>query len=106
MPLDPSAPAWAQELALAYESGADGQFVLYGNVNDRFPLQGRLTSLTRWLDAQLLTGFSTVFLYDPGNGLGMLRGSAQLKQWLASRDQASGKSESWPREPRAAVERV
>lgn len=106
MPLDPSAPAWAQELALAYESGAHGQFVLYGNVNDRFPLQGRLASLTRWLDAQLLTGFGSVFLYDPGNGLGMLRGSAQLKQWLASRDQAAGKSEPWPREPRAAVERV
>lgn len=101
MPLDASAPAWAQELALAYESGAHGQFVLYGNVNDRFPLHGRLSSLTRWLDAQLLTGFSVVFLYDPGNGLSMLRGSAQLKQWLASRE-----SEPWPREPRAAVERV
>lgn len=101
MPLDASAPAWAQELALAYESGAHGQFVLYGNVNDRFPLHGRLSSLTRWLDAQLLTGFSVVFLYDPGNGLNMLRGSAQLKQWLASRE-----SEPWPREPRAAVERV
>lgn len=101
MPLDASAPAWAHELALAYESGAHGQFVLYGNVNDRFPLHGRLTSLTRWLDAQLLTGFGVVFLYDPGNGLSMLRGSAQLKQWLASRE-----SEPWPREPRAAVERV
>ena len=101
MPLDASAPAWAQELALAYESGAHGQFVLYGNVNDRFPLHGRLSSLTRWLDAQLLSGFGVVFLYDPGNGLSMLRGSAQLKQWLASRD-----SEPWPREPRAAVERV
>lgn len=101
MPLDPAAPAWAHELALAYESGAHGQFVLYGNVNDRFPLQGRLTSLTRWIDAQLLTGFGVVFLYDPGNGLSMLRGSPQLKQWLASRE-----SEPWPREPRAAVERV
>jgi hypothetical protein len=101
MPLDASAPDWAHELALAYESGAHGQFVLYGNVNDRFPLHGRLTSLTRWLDAQLLTGFGVVFLYDPGNGLSMLRGSAQLKQWLASRE-----SEPWPREPRAAVERV
>ena len=106
MPLDATTPAWARELALAYESGAHGQFVLYGNVNDRFPLQGRLTSLTRWLDAQLLTGFGVVFLYDPGNGLSMLRGSAQLKQWLASRDRASGESEPWPREPRAAVERV
>ncbi|WP_411833408.1 AAA family ATPase [Pseudoxanthomonas mexicana] len=101
MPLDSNAPAWAHELALAYESGAHGQFVLHGNVNDRLPLDGRLVGLTRWLDAQLLTGFDVVFLYDPGNGLGVLRGSERLRQWLAGRD-----NEPWPREPRAAVERV
>ena len=32
MPLESEAPAFARELALAYESGAHGQFVLYGNV--------------------------------------------------------------------------
>lgn len=101
MPLDSQAPAWAHELALAYESGAHGQFVLYGNVGDRLPLNGRLVGLTRWLDAQLLTGFDVVFLYDPGNGLSVMRGSDRLRQWLASRD-----NEAWPREPRAAVERV
>ena len=101
MPLDPQAPAWAHELALAYESGAHGQFVLYGNVNDRLPLDGRLASLTRWLESQLLTGFDVVFLYDPGNGLSLLRGGEHLKQWLASKE-----AEPWPREPRAAVERV
>ncbi len=101
MPLDPLAPAWAHELALAYESGAHGQFVLYGNVNDRLPLDGRLASLTRWLESQLLTGFDVVFLYDPGNGLSLLRGGEHLKQWLASKE-----AEPWPREPRAAVERV
>ncbi len=101
MPLDSNAPAWAHELALAYESGEHGQFVLHGNVNDRLPLDGRLVGLTRWLDAQLLTGFDVVFLYDPGNGLGVLRGSERLRQWLAGRD-----NEPWPREPRAAVERV
>ncbi|MGX5729443.1 AAA family ATPase [Pseudoxanthomonas beigongshangi] len=101
MPLDSTAPAWAHELALAYESGAHGQFVLYGNVGDRLPLSGRLVSLTRWLESQLLTGFDVVFQYDPGNGLTVLRGSDRLRQWLAGRDDAA-----WPREPRAAVERV
>ncbi len=101
MPLDSNAPAWAHELALAYESGAHGQFVLYGNVGDRLPLSGRLVSLTRWLESQLLTGFDVVFQYDPGNGLTVLRGSDRLRQWLAGRDDAA-----WPREPRAAVERV
>jgi len=101
MPLDSTAPAWAHELALAYESGAHGQFVLYGNVGDRLPLSGRLVSLTRWLESQLLTGFDVVFQYDPGNGLTVLRGSDRLRQWLAGREDAA-----WPREPRAAVERV
>ena len=30
MPAPHGAPAWANELALAYESGAHGQFILYG----------------------------------------------------------------------------
>jgi hypothetical protein len=35
MPLSPEAPAWAAEIALAYESTAQGQFILSGNVHDR-----------------------------------------------------------------------
>jgi hypothetical protein len=101
MPLDPAAPPWAHELALAYESGAHGQFVLYGNVSDRFPLAGRLVGLTRYLDAQLLTGFDLVFLYDPGNGLSVLRGAERLQDWPAMKELGP-----WPRDPRDAVEVV
>lgn len=101
MPLDADAPGWARELALAYESGAHGQFVLYGNVADRFPLAGRLVGLTRYLDAQLLAGFQVVFLYDPGNGLQLLRGAERFAQWPAAE-----KLGPLPREPRAAVELV
>ena len=101
MPMDPGSPAWTRELALAYESGAHGQFVLYGNVGDRFPLAGRLVGLTRYLDAQLLGGFDVVFLYDAGNGLSLLRGNERLAQWPAME-----KIGPWPREPRAAVELV
>jgi hypothetical protein len=101
MPATSSAPAWVHELALSYESGAHGQFVLYGNVTDRFPLEGRLVSLTRYLDAQLLTGFDTLFLYDPGNGLSLVRGSESFQQWPVV-----AQIGSWPRDPRAAVELV
>ncbi len=101
MPLDPAAPPWAHELALAYESGAHGQFVLYGNVSDRFPLAGRLVGLTRYLDAQLLTGFDLVFLYDPGNGLSVLRGAERLQDWPAMKELGP-----WPRDPRDAVDVV
>jgi hypothetical protein len=101
MPLETDAPAWAHELALAYESGAHGQFVLYGNVADRFPLGGRLVGLTRYIDAQLLTGFDLVFTYDPGNGLAVLRGAERFAQWPGAKELGP-----MPRDPRAAVELV
>lgn len=95
------APAWLEELRLAYESGAHGQFVLYGNVADRFALDGRLVSLTRYLDAKLLGTFDIVFLYDPGNGLSLLRGGERFAQWPAAE-----KIHPWPHDPREAVELI
>lgn len=95
------APAWLEELRLAYESGAHGQFVLYGNVADRFPLDGRLVSLTCYLDARLLAAFDVVFLYDPGNGLSLLRGGERFAEWPAA-----AQVQPWPHEPRAAVELI
>jgi hypothetical protein len=95
------APAWLDELRLAYESGAHGQFVLYGNVADRFPLDGRLVSLTRYLEARLLGTFDLVFLYDPGNGLSLLRGGERFAQWPAAEQ-----VRPWPHEPRAAIELI
>jgi len=95
------APAWLEELRLAYESGAYGQFVLYGNVADRFALDGRLVSLTRYLDAKLLGTFDIVFLYDPGNGLSLLRGGERFAQWPAAE-----KIHPWPHDPREAVELI
>ena len=50
----PAAPAWANELALAYESGAHGQFILYGNVHDRVAVGGRLINLAGYLENDLL----------------------------------------------------
>ncbi|MBB1518677.1 AAA family ATPase [Aquipseudomonas guryensis] len=92
---------WLDELRLAYESGAHGQFVLYGNVADRFPLDGRLVSLTRYLDAKLLAAFDIVFLYDPGNGLSLLRGGERFAEWPAA-----AQIQPWPHDPREAVELI
>ncbi len=94
------APAWVAELRLAYESAAHGQFVLYGNVADRFPLDGLLVSLTRYLDAKLLGTFDIVFLYDPGNGLSLLRGGERFAQWPAAAQT------QWPLDPREAVQLI
>lgn len=101
MPLEPHAPSWLHELALAYESGAHGQFVLHGNVGDRFPHEGRLVSLVRYLDAQLLGGFPVLFSYDAGNGLAVVRGAERLREWPGFEQIGP-----LPREPRAALEVV
>jgi hypothetical protein len=101
MPGEAPVPSWVEELRLAYESGAHGQFVLYGNVADRFPLDGRLVSLTRYLDAKLLGNFDLVFVYDPGNGLNLLRGGERFAQWPAAEQ-----VKPWPQEPRAAIELI
>ena len=101
MPLPPDAPSWAHELALGYESGACGQFILHGNVADRFPLEGRRVSLTRVLDSLLLGSFELVFVYDPGNGLAVLRGADRLAQWPPMKE-----SGPLPRDPRQAIELV
>ena len=101
MGLAADAPEWARELALAYESGAHGQFILHGNVADRFPLGGRRVSLIRCIDALLLGGFEVVFTYDPGNGLGILRGAERIAEWPSMKEMPA-----LPRDPRLAVEIV
>jgi hypothetical protein len=101
MPLPASAPPWAAELVLAYESGANGQFVLYGNVYDRLPVDGRLVNLPRFLEEELLSAFSVVFAYDPGNGLRIARGAEKLQQWRGAEGLGT-----LPRDPIAAVEVV
>jgi len=94
-------PPWAAALKLAYESGAHGQFVLHGNVSDRFVLDGRLVGLVEYLDARLLSGFPLVFVFDPGNGLSVLRASEAFQAWPgAAQLSAVG------HEPRAAVELI
>lgn len=101
MPLPASAPPWAAELVSAYESGANGQFVLYGNVYDRMPVEGRLVNLPRFLEEELLSSFSVVFTYDTGNGLRVSRGGEKLAQLRSAEGM-----DKLPREPLAAVELV
>ena len=61
MALPDHAPDWAKSLARGFESGAHGQFILHGNVADRFLLDGRRVGLVRCLDQLLLGSFELVF---------------------------------------------
>ena len=97
-------PAWATEMIALYQSHAASQFILSGNVNDRFllPLGGGKTALgglTDFLGKVLLPRFDVVLSYDLGNGLRVEKGGEAFTQWPAFQQ-----SPELPREPRAAVE--
>jgi hypothetical protein len=97
MPAPQGAPDWAAQLSLAFESGASGQFVLYGNVHDRLAVAGRIVNIERYIQDELLAGFEVVFAYDLGNGLTLERGGDRLAQWSPAAPAAL------PREPLEAV---
>ena len=97
MPAPQSAPEWASELYIAFESGASGQFILYGNVHDRLPVAGRLVAIERYIQDELLAGFDVIFTYDLGNGLNVERGGERLTQWIPAAVR------SLPHEPLGAI---
>lgn len=84
MPPPQGAPGWATELALAYESGAHGQFVLYGNVHDRIAVGQQLVGLPDYLENTLLSSFQIVITYDLGNGLTIERGGELIAKWTGA----------------------
>ena len=96
-------PAWAREMVELYESQAATQFILYGNVHDRFLLpraEGReFGSLTDFLRRVLLPRFEVVLSYDLGNGLRVEKGGEIFTQWPGFKEHPD-----LPKQPRAAVE--
>jgi hypothetical protein len=64
-PAPQSAPAWANELALAYESGASSQFILFGNVHDKVAVGDKLVNLADYLKARCSRA-DVVLSYDLG----------------------------------------
>jgi hypothetical protein len=97
MPAPQSAPDWATHLYTAFESGASGQFILYGNVHDRLAVNGRLVNFERYIQDELLSGFDVVFSYDLGNGLTVERGGERLAQWVPAA------LRSMPQDPPGAI---
>lgn len=100
MPAPQGAPSWASELALAYESGAHGQFILYGNVHDRMAVGARLVNLAGYLENDLLSAFQIVLSYDLGNGLTIERGGELVEKW------GGADLKSLPREPLPAIQYI
>ncbi|HVF17653.1 MAG TPA: hypothetical protein VNA21_12100 [Steroidobacteraceae bacterium] len=77
-------PPWASQLDVSFASGASGQFVVHGNVNDRMASGGQLVNVEHYIRDELLKDFEVVFTYDLGNGLGVTRGGDRLADWVPS----------------------
>lgn len=96
-------PPWAAKLAALYASHSSNQFLLYGNVNDRFVLpvgeQRSLGSLYEFLTRVMMPHFDIILSYDLGNGIRVERGGELLAKWPAMKD-----APELPKEPRRAIE--
>lgn len=96
-------PNWTAEVISAYESGAASQFVLYGNIHDRFFLgggpSGGMGSLRDFFRDILLPKFDVILHYDLGNGIRVERGGEEFAKWPPAAE-----SPTLPKSPRAAVE--
>jgi len=91
MPAEPPPlPDWARDVIARYESGAAGEFILHGNINDRLlvPAEGgaRLARLSDYLMDVLLPGFDVVLAFDPGFGLRVERGRDVFSEWPTARE--------------------
>src|SRR6202171_2699576 len=96
-------PEWATRLGTLYESQASNQFLLYGNVNDRFVLplgEGNIVgSIYDFLRKVMMPRFDVVLSYDLGNGIRIDKGGDVLQKWPGCKE-----SPELPRAPRAAIE--
>ncbi len=57
MAVPAGAPEWAADLYTSFESGAAGQFILYGNVRDRLAVGGGLVNIENYIENELLAEF-------------------------------------------------
>ncbi len=97
-------PSWAAEMAAHYESHAASQFILSGNLNDRFLLplaeaERPLGGVTEFLVRVLMARFDVILSYDLGNGLRVEKGKELFAEWPAMKD-----APELPKQPRAAIE--
>jgi hypothetical protein len=102
-PVRPPRPLWAEEIALGYESGSCSQFILHGNVADRFPVPKGTASesgtLIDYIASALLARFDVVLTYDVGNGVRVAKGGEAFAAWPHWKQ-----DQTLPKQPRQAIE--
>ena len=90
-------PAWAAELARAWNSGAHSLFILHGNIHDLFPVAvapsaAAYAGLGGFLQRRLFPSRAQVMHYDLGAGLTFATAAMQTAffEWLKIYDEVEG----------------
>ena len=102
-------PPWAAQLAELYFSGTTAAFVLHGNTDDLFRIDGDATPrygvLTEFLAEQLFGRWSLVLHYDLGQGLRAFAGrdEKRLKDMVALANKRVGDLSALSKDPAAAL---
>ncbi|HEX7153080.1 MAG TPA: AAA family ATPase [Thermoanaerobaculia bacterium] len=98
-----SLPPWGQRLSSLYASHAASQFLLFGNINDRFVIPAgekrALGSIHDFLARVMMPRFDVILSYDVGNGIRIDKGGEIVTKWPAFKE-----NPELPRQPRPAIE--
>ena len=99
-------PPWAGEMRDLFRTGACAQFILHGNVFDAVPREGRMLSLTAFLDEVMFAGYDVVLHYDRSRGVRAMKGGEDWNEWLRGALGDDVRNQSYLREPGSALELI
>ena len=99
-------PVWAREMRDLFRSGSCAQFILHGNVFDAIPYDGRMLGIKSYLDAVMFAGYDVVLQYDRSRGIRAIKGGEDWGEWLRGALGTEGNSQTYLREPGAALELI
>lgn len=97
-------PGFALEMRDLFRSGSTSQFILYGNIHDLVPADGKQLSLQQFLDEVMFEKYDVVLHYDRGRGVRIARGTRDYADWLESVGGADARTLAMERDPAKALE--
>jgi ATPase family protein associated with various cellular activities (AAA) len=99
-------PGWAVEMRDLFRSGSAAQFLLHGNVFDVVPHNGKLLSLSLFLEQAMFSSYDVVLRYDRSRGVRATRGADDWGEWLQNALGRESASQTLVREPGSALELI
>jgi AAA+ superfamily predicted ATPase len=89
-----------------FRSGSAAQFLLHGNIFDVVPANGRLLSLSAFLEQVMFANYDVVLRYDRSRGVRATRGSEDWGDWLQNALGREASTQTLMREPGSALELI